>query len=98
VVHIDQRFYALVIRCSNHCTGIGVSRYNHGTFCPDDRPVQCDDIVAERGERKRRGNDLQSLFAERENDFLPTRSIRPSAMGSNHRAVFRKWYVSFSFF
>ena len=30
--HIDQRFYALVIRCSNHCTGIGVSRYNHGNL------------------------------------------------------------------
>src|SRR6478609_8814251 len=63
--HIDQCFYALLIHCCNHCTGVGVSRYNHGTFCPGDRPVQRGDIVTERGKRKRRSNDLQSLFTER---------------------------------
>jgi hypothetical protein len=93
--HIDQRFDALVIRCRNHCTGISVSCDNHRTVCPGDRPVQCDDIVAERGEWERRGNDLQSLFVEKENDFVPTRSIRPSTMGNNHRAIFREWHVSF---
>src|ERR1700751_5264092 len=91
----DQRFYPLLIRSGNHCAGIGVPGYNHGTFCPGDRPVQGHDIVAERGQREGRGNDLQSLFAETENDFLPTRTIRPSAMGNNYRAVFRKWHVSF---
>jgi hypothetical protein len=69
-----------------------VSCDNHRTVCPGDRPVQCDDIVAERGEWERRGNDLQSLFVEKENDFFPTRSIRPGAMGNNYRAVFRKWH------
>src|SRR6476620_8741427 len=91
--HIDQRFYALLISSRDHCTGIGVPRYNHGTFCPGDRPVQYDDIVAERGERERRGNDLQSLLAKRQNDFIPTRSIRPSAMGNNHRAAFSKLHA-----
>src|ERR1700742_526058 len=56
--HIDQRFYALLISSCDYCTGIGVSRYNDGTFRPGDRPVQYGDIVAERGERERRGNDL----------------------------------------
>ena len=54
--HIDQRFYVLLIRSCNHCTGIGVSRDNHGTLCSGDRPVQRDDIFAERGERERRSN------------------------------------------
>ena len=93
--HIDQCFYALLIHCCNHCTGVGVSRYNHGTFCPGDRPVQRGDIVTERGKRKRRSNDLQSLLTEREDNFLPTRSIRPSAMGNNYRAVFSKGHVVF---
>jgi hypothetical protein len=43
----------------------------------------------------RRGNGLPSWFAERENDFLPTRSIHPSAMGNNYGAVFRKSPASF---
>jgi hypothetical protein len=30
---------------------------------------------------------LQFLLAERENDFLPTRFICPSAIDNNHRAV-----------
>ena len=77
---VDERFYALLIGSCNHCPGIGVSRYNYRTFCPGDRPVQRDDVVTERGERKRRGNDLQSFLVEKEDDCLPTRSIRPSAM------------------
>src|SRR4029077_17261495 len=89
---INQRFYALLIGSGNHCTGIGVSGYNDVAVHPSDRPVQGHDIVAKRGERERRGNDLQSLFAERENDFLPTRTIRPGAMGNNYRAIFRKWH------
>src|SRR5882724_11770293 len=92
--NIDQRFYALLIRSCNHCTGIGVSRDNHGTFCPSNSSVQRHDVFAERSEWERRSNDMQSLFAERENDFLPTRSIRPSTMGDNHCAVFRKSHVS----
>src|SRR5262245_2015922 len=75
---IDQRFYAILIRSGNHCTGIGVPSYDDGTSCPGDCPVQCSDVVAERGEWKRRGNELQVLFTEKKNDVLPTRSIRPS--------------------
>src|SRR5689334_20452585 len=89
---IDQRFHALLIGPANHCAGVGVSGYNHGTLCPGDRSVQRDDIVAERSEREGRSNNLQSLFAEKENDFLPARSIRPGAMNNNYRAVFREWH------
>src|SRR5258705_7414715 len=91
--NIDERFYALLIRCGNHCTGIGMPRYDHGTLCPGDRPVQRGDIVVERAKRERRGNHLHTFFAEKENDFLPTRSIRPGTMGNNHRAVFSKWHA-----
>src|SRR5262249_41639724 len=92
--HIDQRFHSLVICSRNHSAGVRVTRCNHGALRPGDCPVQRDDVVAEGGEWERRGNNLESFFAEKKNYFLPTRSIRPSAMGNNYRADFSKGHLS----
>ena len=57
---------------------------NNVSFDSAQSPVKRAHIIAQAGKWNRSANGSQSLFLQRQDDFVPTGALRPCAMDHNH--------------